>query len=247
MIWPTPVKRWYVANVGRISWERPWRWPSSSDLCLRPNSDINPLIRLAFAFCYVPKQRCREHWHKVWFVNSPFNYWIFSARKQVFCIIDQYMTFWEWFLVSHCNSNGYIAQKKMIILFVWGLLLTWDQCIWTAFWAIFSGIPYLTIFRVWRATFVLPQACSIFHLPFSIFLILGLLQAGEKYWHEHHFICCDCGVRIRGDSKAGKWFFVKWFSAATGKLIFLPLLIFSTLVWVRRALHVLWIYPKHAR
>ena len=120
MIWPAPVKRWYVVNVGRISWERPWRWPSSSDLCLRPNSDINPLIRLAFAFCYVPKQRCREHWHKVWFVNSPFNYWIFSARKQVFCIIDQYMTFWEWFLASHCNSNGYIAQKKLIILFCLG-------------------------------------------------------------------------------------------------------------------------------
>ena len=120
MIWPAPVKRWYVVNVGRISWERPWRWPSSSDLCLRPNSDINPLIRLTFAFCYVPKQRCREHWHKVWFVNSPFNYWIFSARKQVFCIIDQYMTFWEWFLVSHCNSNGYIAQKKLIILFLSG-------------------------------------------------------------------------------------------------------------------------------
>ena len=112
MIWPALVKRWYVVNVGRISWERPWRWPSSSDLCLRPNSDINPLIRLAFAFCYVPKQRCREHWHKVWFVNSPFNHGIFSARKQVFCIIDQYMTFWEWFLASHCNSNGYIAQKK---------------------------------------------------------------------------------------------------------------------------------------
>ena len=29
-------------------------------------------------------------------------------------------------------------------------------------------------------------------------------QAGEKYWHEHHFICCDCGVRIRGDSKVRK-------------------------------------------
>lgn len=115
---------------------------------------------------------------------------------------------------------GISRKKNWSYFFVWGLLLTWDQCIWTAFWAIFSGIPYMTTFRVWRATFVLPQACSIFHLSFSIFLILVLLQAGEKYWHEHHFICCDCGVRIRGDSKAGKWFFVKWFSAATGKLIF---------------------------
>ena len=32
-------------------------------------------------------------------------------------------------------------------------------------------------------------------------------QAGEKYWHEHHFICCDCGVRIRGDSKVRKILF----------------------------------------
>ena len=34
-------------------------------------------------------------------------------------------------------------------------------------------------------------------------------QAGEKYWHEHHFICCDCGVRIRGDSKVRKIIFIK--------------------------------------
>ena len=45
------------------------------------------------------------------------------------------------------------------------------------------------------------------------------LQAGDKYWHEHHFICCDCGVRIRGDTKVRKIHSIFFFKESKNKLV----------------------------
>ena len=48
---------------------------------------------------------------------------------------------------SQRNYDGEIRQQRyLVITFDWEVLLTEDQCIWTAFCKIYSGKPHLTIF-----------------------------------------------------------------------------------------------------
>ena len=47
------------------------------------------------------------------------------SHQKNFSIIDPYTTFWQQFLVLHCNYNGEIGQKfDFVITFDWRVLLT---------------------------------------------------------------------------------------------------------------------------